>query len=69
MADEADRGNDTAELFLGAALKNVPPPGIPAGFGMCLNCDAELQGDARWCDVACRDDWQRAQRPKAVIVE
>lgn len=63
MSDEADRGNDAAEFFLGLALKeqSAKVPGIPKGIGMCFNCDAEVQGDARWCDTDCRADWERAQ--------
>lgn len=60
MADEADRGNDTAELLLQVALRNTQRAGTPtAGLGFCLNCQCEVEGDARWCGVECRDDYLR----------
>lgn len=61
MSDEADRGNDTAEFFLDLALKGRTPAPVLKGIGMCLNCTAEVEGDARWCDKDCRADWERAQ--------
>jgi hypothetical protein len=27
--------------------------------GKCLHCDIEIEGDRRWCDVNCRDDWEK----------
>ena len=64
MADEADRGNDAADLFLATALAALPKQSAIQGIGICLNCGAELQGDARWCDADCRDDWERhAKKP------
>lgn len=60
MADEADRGNDAAELFLNVAIKNSGRPLQQAvGIGMCLNCGAAIEGDGRWCDTDCRDDWEQ----------
>lgn len=59
MADEADRGNDTAELFLQAALLNRKGPTLPHGIGICFNCAAAVEGDARWCDAECRQDWEQ----------
>ena len=58
MADEADRGNETAELFHKLALAAMPKPVAIHGIGMCLNCGDELEGEARWCDAECRDDWE-----------
>ena len=60
MADEADRGNDTADLLLQVALRNAQRTGTPTtGIGMCLNCQVEVEGDARWCGSECRDDYLR----------
>jgi hypothetical protein len=61
MADEADRANDRAqqnlELSIRAALTSAPS--LPA-IGSCYNCDEPVAESKRFCDAACRDDWQRA---------
>lgn len=62
MADVIDSGNETAAFFLEVARKNATPPVPVAGVGMCLNCGAAVEGDARWCDTECRSDWEHAQR-------
>lgn len=59
MSDEADRGNETAEVFLDAALSKRVPEG-PRPDGRCHNCGAYLRlNGARWCNAECRDDWER----------
>ncbi|MES2346590.1 MAG: DUF2116 family Zn-ribbon domain-containing protein [Pseudomonadota bacterium] len=61
MADEADRANDTAELYLRLALSQsaaVVPVEIK-GDGHCINCEVAIEGDARWCDSECREDWMQ----------
>jgi len=58
MADECDRGNETAELFLSVARAAVKPAVAPMGIGICINCGADVAGDARWCDTECRADWE-----------
>ena len=30
--------------------------------GYCLNCGESLEGDRRFCDADCRDDWQKLKR-------
>lgn len=60
MSDIADQGNDAAELFLEVARKNQRPPTEFHGVGFCLNCGTAVDGEARWCDVECRGDWERA---------
>lgn len=59
MADIIDEANDKADLFLRAALSNRQQSAkVPAhGIGMCLNCGADVEGDRRWCDVDCRNQW------------
>lgn len=62
MSDVADKGNDAAEFFQDIALRRRFQDG-PAATGCCLNCGEKLtEPGARWCDVDCRDDWQRSQR-------
>ena len=29
--------------------------------GTCLYCEAETDLTRRWCDAACRDNWQRGE--------
>jgi len=58
MSDEADRGNDTAEFFLDVAKRNKKPQADPHGIGMCLNCGAGVDGNRRWCDKDCADEWE-----------
>lgn len=58
MTDLIDDGNATAEFLLQIALKNRRLEG-PIAAGACLNCAAELGPHERWCDAACRADWER----------
>ena len=64
MADEIDRANEAAELFLTAALSKQQSLEVstPKGVGMCLNCETDLDDDRRWCDAACRDDYFASQK-------
>ncbi|MCL2076028.1 MAG: hypothetical protein FWH15_06270 [Betaproteobacteria bacterium] len=36
-------------------------PAAPDATGYCLNCGEPID-DRRWCDAACRDDWERRDR-------
>jgi hypothetical protein len=63
--DIIDQANEAAELFNRAAVSQRKPEG-PAATGYCFNCDARLHVGQRWCDVPCRDDWQKAQRAVAM---
>lgn len=27
--------------------------------GLCLWCEEKIGASRRWCDIACRDDWQK----------
>jgi hypothetical protein len=66
MADPADLGNEAAETFRTAALSNRKPVPPVHGVGLCLNCGASVEGDLRWCDIPCRDDWSvNAQRKRS----
>lgn len=64
MADIIDNANDTADLFLRESLRKQQQraTSTPSGIGMCLFCGEEVEGDRRWCDAVCRDDWQRRQK-------
>jgi hypothetical protein len=59
--DQGDRAAAMEELRRRAAIATKKPE-APAATGFCFNCDARLHHQhQRWCDVACRDDWQKAQ--------
>lgn len=58
--DIIDQGNEAAETFRRSAL-SLRKQEAPAATGFCFNCEARLAPGLRWCDVACRDDWQSAQ--------
>jgi len=62
MADIADRANDRAEFFLEQAQRQrrETAAAIPA-TGFCLACGAPLPA-GRWCNAACRDEWQADQK-------
>lgn len=63
MADIADKGNEAAEVFLSAALKNARSGDtISTPTGECLWCADDLPPGRRWCDSECRDLWQAEQR-------
>jgi len=65
MSDPADTGNDTADFLLNAALKAASvPPNVPKANGRCLYCEEPVEADARWCDVDCRDDWEKENARK-----
>lgn len=63
MADFIDDANETAELFLQAALRKSQGKGkAPLATGFCLNCQEKLAEGARWCDADCREDWEKRGR-------
>ena len=64
-ADLIDQANEAAEIFRRSALSQRQPEG-PAATGHCFNCDAMLGTGLRWCNVPCRDDWEKQQRAAAL---
>jgi hypothetical protein len=72
MADEIDRGNETADLFLSLQLRKQlqsDNKATPMGIGMCINpsCGEDIDGDSRWCSAACRDEWEAIQNRKGRV--
>ena len=66
MADIADITTDRLELE--EALRRQRPIDIgPAPIGRCHNCEAPLEGEARFCDADCRGDWQSRQNMKRIL--
>jgi hypothetical protein len=58
MADDIDRANHQVELTIAAELAQKKPEG-PKPTGVCLQCGVPVEQHRRWCDAACRDDWER----------
>jgi len=56
MSDFCDDASKASEMFLSVALANRRTDGPPPK-GFCYNCTEPLDGDLRFCDSDCRDDW------------
>lgn len=62
MADPVDRANDQADEMREAQIAQARRPTRgPVATGRCLFCDSLLAPGLRWCDAACRDDWENEQ--------
>ena len=66
MSDNLDIASEREELARQAAITAQRPSG-PGATGRCLHCDEIVADSQRWCDVSCRDGWQRdsQHRPRA----
>jgi hypothetical protein len=57
--DDIDRACEREQmdrdLAIAAAAQHEPM--LPA-CGECYNCTASIPGGSRWCDAACREDWE-----------
>lgn len=64
MADQFDRASDLEELerLSLLALHEKRRAASPESTGSCLYCGEPLEGDLRWCDSECRDDWERLNK-------
>lgn len=63
--DDADMATERAERLEPYFLKSAMKATGPLATGFCLHCDEpQLSAtgalEARWCDAACRDDYQYA---------
>jgi hypothetical protein len=59
-SDIVDQANEVAELHRQAGIKQRRPEG-PKATGECLNCGEPVASPRRWCDAACRDEWEKSQ--------
>ena len=59
--DEIDQANEQAERYLSTSMRLRRPAG-PEAKGECHYCGEPLAEGLRWCDVECREGWQREQR-------
>ena len=63
MADILDQADEASDAFFRAALSTTKKPEGPKPDGYCYACSARLEVEsARWCDDACRDDYEHEQR-------
>jgi hypothetical protein len=57
MPDTVDLAQMQQEMLEALQIQVRKPAGPPA-TGVCLYCGEPLPAGRRWCDAACRDDWQ-----------
>jgi hypothetical protein len=60
--DEADISDARAEIEDRLRAMYRQPTETPQGTGECLWCGELIEGQGRWCDSACRDDFMRHKR-------
>ena len=58
MSDEVDRASQEVERAHAEAQRHRKPQG-PMYTGCCSNCGENTPAERRWCDAACRDQWER----------
>lgn len=57
--DDADRARKYQQTMIDrAAAVRKPEHGLPA-VGVCHNCEAPVEGEQRFCDAICSDEWER----------
>jgi hypothetical protein len=57
--DEADIADERIAIEMRRLLQLRRRAG-PQPTGRCLWCGEPVRPPLRWCDVSCRDDWERA---------
>lgn len=61
-SDPNDRATEQETMMREAAIQTSRKPEGPRATGQCLCCNSQLPRGMRWCDAACRDDWEAEQR-------
>lgn len=56
-----DKAQENEQLFTELALKNAKQQTLTAN-GRCHYCEETIDEGLRFCDVDCRDDYDREQR-------
>lgn len=60
MADDIDIASEREQIARDKQIQHIQnKPPAAKSCGVCLECGEAVQGDLRWCDNYCRDDWQR----------
>ena len=65
MADIADLANEQVAKQEAMAMRRFEAAKSrvkEVHTGKCLNCEEALDPPKRWCDLDCRDDWQRRSK-------
>lgn len=57
--DEADAADLTMEQALSSALAKRQATLIPVG--RCYSCNEGVEGNRRFCDKDCLEDWERVE--------
>jgi hypothetical protein len=70
MSDDIDRAQTEIDFFLAQAINNRPAHLKPSGS--CLFCEMQLIGiegeyPKLFCDVDCRDDFERQQKLAKIV--
>ena len=64
MSDDIDRAQNEVERSLNEALRKRRPAG-PVANGRCHYCGEILDDESRWCDIDCREGWEKLRRRHA----
>lgn len=63
MADEIDRAAEQEQVLRDSAIYSARQVrNIILSTGKCLQCDTKVDGDRRWCNSDCRDDWEKINK-------
>ena len=64
MSDEVDVSNDNIERDISITLKTAAMYHGPSAVGKCLahDCGERLAPGQRWCNVECRNRWERKMK-------
>lgn len=61
--DAIDQAQDEIEVAIMESLARRRAAPEAKATGRCLNCEAPLARDQRWCDAECRDEWEATAAP------
>lgn len=59
MSDEIDQANDRALADTAKAVAAARVAISLPATGQCYNCNEDVGLGLRFCDVCCRDDWEK----------
>jgi hypothetical protein len=62
MDDAQEREEELRQKALTAAREAASAAPIITATGECLCCHEPLEPPKRWCNVVCRDGWERSRR-------
>lgn len=65
MSNEADRAEESTELFVRVAISNMDRRTI-VPCGQCHYCSENVRPDSLFCSPDCAQDWEQEQRIKKI---